>query len=121
MYRGRVTDFLNAVQRTSGGSQQRAMHVHSLMPYLIHHTDPEMYSALVSYLRSVDVVPSPSPDEGDGVYLGDLVKHLRETAGEPPPAAAGVNTGVAELYTTEIGPVVGTHTGPGALGVAFYR
>lgn len=28
---------------------------------------------------------------------------------------------VSELYTTEIGSVVGTHTGPGALGVAFYR
>ncbi|MFQ5854519.1 MAG: DegV family protein [Anaerolineae bacterium] len=28
---------------------------------------------------------------------------------------------VAELFTSEIGPVVGTHTGPGALGAAFYR
>lgn len=28
---------------------------------------------------------------------------------------------VAELFTSEIGPVVGTHTGPGALGMAFYR
>jgi DegV family protein with EDD domain len=28
---------------------------------------------------------------------------------------------VAELYISEIGPVVGTHTGPGALGIAFYR
>ncbi len=28
---------------------------------------------------------------------------------------------VAELHTTELGPVIGTHTGPGALGVAFYR
>ncbi|MFQ5341823.1 MAG: DegV family protein [Anaerolineae bacterium] len=28
---------------------------------------------------------------------------------------------VAELYTTEIGPVIGTHVGPGALGLAFYR
>lgn len=28
---------------------------------------------------------------------------------------------VAELYTTEIGPVVGTHAGPGALGIAFFR
>lgn len=28
---------------------------------------------------------------------------------------------VAELFTSEIGPVVGTHTGPGALGIAFYR
>lgn len=27
---------------------------------------------------------------------------------------------VAEIFTTELGPVVGTHTGPGALGVAFY-
>lgn len=27
---------------------------------------------------------------------------------------------VAELFISEIGPVVGTHTGPGALGVAFY-
>ncbi|MFQ5594935.1 MAG: DegV family protein [Anaerolineae bacterium] len=28
---------------------------------------------------------------------------------------------VAELYTTEIGPAIGTHVGPGALGLAFYR
>lgn len=28
---------------------------------------------------------------------------------------------VAELRTSEIGPVIGTHTGPGALGIAFYR
>lgn len=28
---------------------------------------------------------------------------------------------IAELYTSEIGPVIGTHVGPGALGVAFYR
>lgn len=28
---------------------------------------------------------------------------------------------VAELFTTEIGPAIGTHVGPGALGVAFYR
>jgi DegV family protein with EDD domain len=28
---------------------------------------------------------------------------------------------VAELYITEIGPVIGTHVGPGALGMAFYR
>lgn len=28
---------------------------------------------------------------------------------------------VAELFISEIGPVVGAHTGPGALGVAFYR
>jgi DegV family protein with EDD domain len=27
---------------------------------------------------------------------------------------------VAELNITEIGPVIGTHTGPGALGIAFY-
>ena len=100
VYSGRVTDFM---RRTRSDSQERAMHVHSLMPYLIHHTDPEMHSALVSYLRSVDVVQSPSTDEGDGVYLGDLVKHLRETAGELPPSAVGVNTGVAELYTTYIG------------------
>lgn len=28
---------------------------------------------------------------------------------------------VAESYVSEIGPVVGTHTGPGTLGLAFYR
>lgn len=28
---------------------------------------------------------------------------------------------IAESYISEIGPVVGTHTGPGALGLAFYR
>ena len=28
---------------------------------------------------------------------------------------------VAELFVSQIGPVVGTHTGPGTLGIAFYR
>lgn len=28
---------------------------------------------------------------------------------------------VAEFYTSELGPVIGTHVGPGALGLAFYR
>lgn len=59
------------------------------------------------------------PDEGP-VHVGVLHARNRDDAAALEEEIRR-QFDVAELYTHEIGPVVGTHTGPGALGLAFYR
>lgn len=59
------------------------------------------------------------PGEGS-VHVG-IIHARNEEDAEQLEEAVRRRFDVAELFVSEIGPVVGTHTGPGALGMAFYR
>ena len=61
-----------------------------------------------------------------GERVGDAPVHAAVIHANTPEEAVDLRNGVntyfrcQELYTAELSPVIGTHVGPGTVGVAFY-
>jgi DegV family protein with EDD domain len=71
--------------------------------------------------RAVDLILGQMAESADGRPLHVAVFHadVPQEAEELQQRIAG-QFECAELFVTEFTPVMGAHTGPGALGVAFY-
>lgn len=69
--------------------------------------------------RLLELVSDMVGPEGGALHVG-LVHSRNPEAAARLEEEIGRRFDVAEIFTTELGPVVGTHAGPGALGVAFY-
>lgn len=84
-----------------------------------------MRSRKAGLARLLELVAKPP--QTNGPRKGDGPLHISVLHARAPEAAAQLEEEVrarfeiAELVSAEIGPTIATHTGPGALGLAFFR
>ena len=84
-----------------------------------------MRSRKAGIARLLDLVQTPpttnGPREGDGPLHISVLHARAPEAAQQLENEIRARFNVAELVLAEIGPTIAVHTGPDALGVAFYR